>query len=34
MRAARYGIEGKFIDFGKEAEVPLPISPSSSCFVD
>ena len=22
-RAARYGIEGKFIDFGKEAEVPM-----------
>jgi carboxylate-amine ligase len=23
-RAARYGIEGKLVDFGKEAEVPLP----------
>lgn len=23
-RAARYGIEGKLIDFGKEAEVPVP----------
>ena len=22
-RAARYGIEGKLIDFGKEAEVPM-----------
>ena len=29
-RAARYGIEGKLIDFGKEAEVPMRESDSLS----
>jgi glutamate---cysteine ligase / carboxylate-amine ligase len=34
-RAARYGIEGKFIDFGKEAEVPMrELMPELLEFVD
>ena len=34
-RAARYGIEGKFIDFGKEAEVPMrELIPELLEFVD
>jgi carboxylate-amine ligase len=34
-RAARYGIEGKFIDFGKEAEVPMrELIPELLDFVD
>jgi glutamate---cysteine ligase / carboxylate-amine ligase len=34
-RAARYGIEGKFIDFGKEAEVPMrELMPELLGFVD
>jgi carboxylate-amine ligase len=34
-RAARYGIEGKFIDFGKEAEVPMKeLIPELLEFVD
>ena len=34
-RAARYGIEGKFIDFGKEAEVPMRgLIPELLEFVD
>jgi carboxylate-amine ligase len=34
-RAARYGIEGKFIDFGKEAEVPMrALMPELLEFVD
>ena len=34
-RAARYGIEGKLIDFGKEKEVPLPeLTEELLAFVD
>ncbi len=34
-RAARYGIEGKFVDFGKEAEVPMrELVPELLEFVD
>src|SRR6201984_2004224 len=34
-RAARYGIEGKLIDFGKEAEVPMrELAPELLAFVD
>jgi carboxylate-amine ligase len=34
-RAARYGIEGKLIDFGKEAEVPMrQLIPELLEFVD
>ena len=34
-RAARYGIEGKFVDFGKEAEVPMQeLIPELLEFVD
>jgi carboxylate-amine ligase len=34
-RAARYGIEGKFIDFGKEEEVPMrALIPELLEFVD
>ena len=34
-RAARYGIEGKFIDFGKEAEIPMrELVPELLEFVD
>jgi glutamate---cysteine ligase / carboxylate-amine ligase len=34
-RAARYGVEGKFVDFGKEAEVPMrELVPELLDFVD